>query len=265
MTEALPFSESSSATPCWPWLPIVMLHRVTEVTPQPNPYNLCRSQDELDLIVRTLLHRGRRIVTLGEAVAALDRREEVSHLACLTFDDGYRDFFTHAWPVLKHHGVPATVFLVADRIGGWNTWDANTKGLDQVPLMDLDQIHQLIGDGCEFGSHSATHPHLSSLPPRQRDPEILGARRTLENLIEREVPLFAYPHNDQDEEAQRQLADADFIAAVGGEQANNTRFNLHRVHPSRMDTLSLRFRLGGWHYRAQRSPAMGVVRSLKRA
>jgi peptidoglycan/xylan/chitin deacetylase (PgdA/CDA1 family) len=41
----------------------------------------------------------------------------------LTFDDGYMDFRTDAWPVLRRYGFPAVVFLVTDEVGGTNRWD----------------------------------------------------------------------------------------------------------------------------------------------
>ena len=201
----------------WPWFPIVMLHRVTAETPQPNPYDLCRSQGELAQIVYTLRARGHRIVSLGEAVAAHDAGRDISKLACLTFDDGYRDFLTHAWPVLKRNDVPATVFVVSERIGDYNTWDYGTGGLQPAALLSRDEILQLSHEGCEFGSHSATHPMISELAPGDRGPEIAGSKRTLEALLDKES-LFAYPHIDQDEDAQRQVAAAGYVAAVGGEQ-----------------------------------------------
>ena len=185
--------------------------------------------------------------------------------ACLTFDDGYRDFLTHAWPVLKRNAAPATVFLVADRLGGFNTWDYGVAGLDKAPLLDRDEVLQLAAEGVEFGSHSATHPRISTVPVFARAPEIEGSKKTLEALLGREVALFAYPHIDQDEDAQRQVAAAGYLAAVGGEQQAHAQFVLHRVELSRMDALSMRLRLGGWRYRAQHSPAMKLARLVKGA
>jgi peptidoglycan/xylan/chitin deacetylase (PgdA/CDA1 family) len=262
MSIATPIRDTIDQT-TWPFFPIVMLHRVTSETPQPNPYDLCRSQGELAQIIYTLRARGHRIVSLREAVEAHDAGRDVRKLACLTFDDGYRDFLTHAWPVLKRNDAPATVFLVAERLGDFNTWDYGTVGLEQAPLLDRDEVLQLAREGCEFGSHSSTHPMISELAVADRGPEIAGSKRALEALLEREVSLFAYPHIDQDEDAQRQVAAAGYVAAVGGEQMANSRFVLHRVELSRMDPTSMRLRLGGWRYRAQRLPAMSAARLVK--
>jgi peptidoglycan/xylan/chitin deacetylase (PgdA/CDA1 family) len=78
------------------------------------PVELFRRQVEF-------LHRHFTIVGLDEAVATASPR-----VVALTFDDGYRGVYRHAFPILREHGVPATVFLVTDRIGSglplW--WDA---------------------------------------------------------------------------------------------------------------------------------------------
>jgi peptidoglycan/xylan/chitin deacetylase (PgdA/CDA1 family) len=247
-----------------PWFPIVMLHRIVEQAPPPHPYNLQLSQLDLARTIEILQHDGFRIVRLVDAVRACDRGEDVSKLACLTFDDGYADFYTHAFPVLQKYAAPATVFLISDLIGGDNAWDVDTDGVEHgVPLLTRAQVLELAASGVDFGSHTARHRRLTGLTPAEREIELVQSKRALEALLDREVPLFAYPHLDNDPAVQREVAGAGYLAAVGGEQGSNGRYLLHRVDLLRLDTVSLRLRLHGWRYRLQRLP--GLVRTKKAA
>ncbi len=54
----------------------------------------------------------------------------------LTFDDGFENFATDAWPILRAHRLPATVFVVSDRVGRDNGWDSGDVRIPRLPLMD---------------------------------------------------------------------------------------------------------------------------------
>jgi len=63
------------------------------------------------------LQRHYHILSLGELEAWLHGGAELPrHAALITFDDGYRDNYEHAFPVLKAHGLPAVIFLATDYI-----------------------------------------------------------------------------------------------------------------------------------------------------
>ena len=79
----------------------------------------------------------------------------------LTFDDGYDDFYTGAFPVLERFGLSATVFVVVDRIGKSNSWDEK-PGYRSRLLLTLQEI-RTAPPRCLFGSHPLTHPFLTLL------------------------------------------------------------------------------------------------------
>lgn len=110
----------------------------------------------------------------------------------ITFDDGYRDFKDHAWPLLERYGFSATVFLVADKIGGTNTWDQEEYG-EVLPLLDWREIRELQAAGVKFGSHTATHPWLPDLSWRQVVRELRHSQRVLEQGLGAPVSALAYP------------------------------------------------------------------------
>ena len=101
-----------------------------------------------------------------------------------------------AWPLLYRYGFTATVFLVADRIGGHNAWDDGYG--DRTELMGWDAIHALRGQGVCFGSHTATHPALTALSVPDAAREALRARTVLERELGEPIESFAYPYGDMD-------------------------------------------------------------------
>jgi peptidoglycan/xylan/chitin deacetylase (PgdA/CDA1 family) len=119
----------------------------------------------------------------------------------ITFDDGYQDFKTHAWPLLKRYGFSALVFLVTGDVGGSNRWDA-VYGGEPISLLGWDDVRQLRDEGVEFGSHSVTHPYLTGLPNEDIIREAARSQMALEREIERPVLAFAYPYGDMDEIVQ---------------------------------------------------------------
>ena len=237
-----------------PWFPILMLHRVVERVPRPNPYNLCMSQADLARVIGFLRASGYTMTTVEDAFDAWQRGESVERKACLTFDDGYEDFCTHAMPVLERLQCPASVYLVTRRLGQTNTWDAIE--MPEARLLTEAQVRHLDARGVRFGVHSATHPRLSRLTPGERVGEIAGAKRDLEALIDRDVHAFCYPHWDQDDDVRREVLAAGYKIALGGEQPAHEPSLLHRVDLGRLDGISLRYRLRGWRHRLHRQPVV---------
>src|SRR4051794_14236825 len=96
---------------------LLMYHSVEPYTA--DPYRVTVSPERFDRQLRWLRRNRLRGASMGEVLRA--RRRD--RLVGLTFDDGYRDFLTHALPVLDRYGFTATVFVIAGALGGHNHWD----------------------------------------------------------------------------------------------------------------------------------------------
>lgn len=157
----------------------------------------------------------------------------------LTFDDGYDDFFTEAFPVLQALGFGATVFLVVGHIGGTNMWD-RVHGHPERRLLDTARIRELSQYGIEFGSHSLTHPLLTSLSDSELRSELIDSKARLEDLLGKSVQAFAYPWGDVDARVRASVAQAGYKAAFTIDEGLNfwdDKYLARRVNVTGDDTI----------------------------
>jgi len=104
----------------------------------------------------------------------------------LTFDDGYQDFYTEAFPVLQNYDYTATVFLPTGFID-------NRKNLKGKNHLNWNEILELSDKGITFGSHTVTHPQLKFLKKEDIEFEIRQSKEEIENNLEKPVESFSYP------------------------------------------------------------------------
>lgn len=190
-------------------LPILMYHSISPTgSPALARYRVTPESFEEQL--RYLHDAGFHSIRLEDWQTAMETKTPLSGRAVLiTFDDGYRNFFTHAWPVLKHYGFSATVFIVTDEVGGSNRWD--TMYGEQIPLLGWDEIHLLHAEGIEFGSHSASHSYLTALSAEEIVREGARSRAVLWRKLRVPVEAFAYPHGAEDEVVQHLIGACGYI------------------------------------------------------
>lgn len=160
------------------------------------------------------LRRARiRAMTLGQALERQQRQVTLLKTVALTFDDGYADFASEAWPVLKKAGYGATVFPVTGRLSSDNDWPGQPEWAPRMPMLARGQVRQLAKEGVEFGSHSVSHPHLSRLSPDVLETELVLSRRAIESATEQPCRYFAYPYGDVSPSVRFQVSEQ-FSAAV---------------------------------------------------
>jgi peptidoglycan/xylan/chitin deacetylase (PgdA/CDA1 family) len=151
----------------------------------------------------------------------------------VTFDDGYEDFYEHAWPVLRELAIPTVLFLISDHIGKLNTWDRNSPS--RRPHLQLEQLKELKSEGVVFGSHTRTHRHLPRLHPAELDRELRESKMQLEGLLGTDVRTLAYPGGHASRAARRTTAlyyDLGFTASTTTRGTGYDPYWIERFDPS---------------------------------
>lgn len=175
------------------------------------------------------------IAEAGIAVVSLDALVESRRMGALlpprsiiiTFDDAYQDFADVAWPILKRHGFPATVYLPTDFAGRVEDWD----GCANPPrkIMDWETIRKLAGEGVLFGSHSVTHSDLTMLADDTLSVELNVSKAELEDQLGQPVAHFAPPYGMTNDHVIS-MASEIYRTAVGTHLAQvSASDNLHNL------------------------------------
>lgn len=131
-------------------------------------------------------------------VVALDtlmRMPSDADAVSLTFDDAFVSFGDVAAPLLADHGMPSTLFVVADAVGKTNRWpERPDRGVPELPLLGWDALGRLHAQGVEIGGHSRTHVNLARLTHGRLRDEVVGGAERIKTEIGYTPAAFAYPY-----------------------------------------------------------------------
>jgi peptidoglycan/xylan/chitin deacetylase (PgdA/CDA1 family) len=157
----------------------------------------------------------------------------------LTFDDGYEDFYTTAFPLLDRYGFTATVFLPTAYIGD------TPRQFKGARCLTWSRVRELRKLGISFGSHTETHPHLEKLTVAEIERELCASRTAIEQALGEAVTSFAYPFafpepNRRFVQTMRQaLQRADYhegvTTIIGVADARQDRYFMRRLPMSSQD------------------------------
>jgi peptidoglycan/xylan/chitin deacetylase (PgdA/CDA1 family) len=175
--------------------PLVWMYHSVALYEQ-DPYLVTVRPARFEQQLRWLHRRGLRGTSMRELLAA--RCEGTDRgLVGLTFDDGYADFCEYVLPALARFGFTATVFVIADLLGGANSWD---EAGPRKALMTAEEIHYAAASGMEIGSHGRRHVSLTSTEGRSDalTAEVSGSRAILQEVSGQEVAGFCYPYGQLD-------------------------------------------------------------------
>ncbi len=171
-------------------VPILMYHSISNTSEQGHPYyRTVTTPGIFAQHMKYLKENGYRSVSLSEALQWLDESGPAnSRPVVITFDDGYRDFYTEAFPTLNKYGFSAIVYLPTAYIG---QVPQKFKGIE---CLTWNEVRELQAAGVEFGSHTVTHPKLVSMKAEDIRYEVRASKETIEQELGCALTSFAYPY-----------------------------------------------------------------------
>jgi peptidoglycan/xylan/chitin deacetylase (PgdA/CDA1 family) len=171
-------------------VPILMYHYVSEPPPGSDVYrqDLSVSPERFAAHLQYLAEAGYTAISLDDLLFALTQGSALPERpVLLTFDDGYEDNYTNAFPLLQHYSMAGNFFIITDfasnRRVGYLTWD---------------QIKEMAAAGHHFGSHSRDHPDLRKKSLDYLVWQALGGKEAIEERLGYHPRWIAYPSGGYD-------------------------------------------------------------------
>lgn len=172
--------------------------------------------DNFENQIRYLLSNGYECVPVNEFMRNTNNSKKTFSI---TFDDGYRDNYFYAFPILKKYNLSATIFIISNYIDTTNSlWFGSTRQNYNTKEIDLslskNQIAEMLNHKIEFGSHTLSHPKLTKIDKLVARKEIVESKIKLEDLIGVKINQFCYPYGDCNNEIISEVENANYNYAL---------------------------------------------------
>ncbi len=190
-------------------VPILMYHSITVSEKLMNNVVSPKSFEyQMGFLKRHHYH----VIGLDELVEATETHKSLPHnTAVITFDDGYIDNYTNAFPILKKYNFPATIFVI-------------TEAVDENGYLTWKQIREMEKFKIKFESHTCNHVYLPGTSLKIQQHEIEQSKKTLEEKLGHPIHFLAYPSGGFTDKIVEILKSAGYKAACTTNRGYN-RFN----------------------------------------
>ncbi len=214
-------------------VPVLMYHYI-RVNPDPNDkvgFNLSVTPDNFDSQMQYLLTHGYHTITLDELGAALLSKTPLPDKPIIiTLDDGYRDSYTAAFPILKKYNLKAVNFVITGVVGSprYLTWEEMSEMKDSGIFT--------------FGGHTVNHSALTYLGKDQVKKELTDSKEDLQSHLGYLINWMAYPYGNVNSQVASLARDTGYIGAFGTNygdyQSTDYLFTLPRIRIGGSDSVS---------------------------
>jgi len=228
-------------------VPILVYHHVDGAVATDSPtVSTAGFSKQMELIHQ----RGYNVITLDSLVNAAQNKTRLArNSVVITFDDGDKDNYLNAYPVLKKYNFPATIFIITQKVG-------------QNDYISWEEMSEMMKNNISFGAHSRSHFYLPDLNEEGLQYEILGSKKDMEEKLKTEVKYFCYPIGGFSDRIMRVVQEAGYKGAFttnrGKGRLNENLYALKRVKIGNTDTNPLRMwgKLSGFFnlFRSEKEP-----------
>ncbi|SHI55753.1 polysaccharide deacetylase family protein [Desulfofundulus thermosubterraneus] len=212
-------------------IPILMYHKVNP-DPRAGGLGLRVPPQKFARHMEYLADHGFHTVSLTDVVDHFQKGKPLPiRPVVITFDDGYLDNYTYAFPILKKYGFTATIFVVAHTVGKTNTFDAGRQPVNK--MAGWRELKEMADYGITIGAHTLDHPRLTRIPLEEARRQIKESKALLEAGLGRPVEVFSYPYGRYNRELALAVRESGYRAAVTTEQGlaclGDDPFTLKRI------------------------------------
>lgn len=197
-------------------MPVIMYHRVIKDESEKGVHGTYVTVEQFEEQMKYLKKKGYETVTFKDLLnnRYKQRFDKDKKWIMLTFDDGYKDNYENAFPILKKYQFKGIIYVL-DGIE-YNKWDVDNPGNPEkrFTLMNQEELLEMQNYGIEFGGHTSTHPRLADLSIENVKSEIINSKSNIEKIVGRELLSFAYPYGSLNEEVKRIPQEAGYKFAV---------------------------------------------------
>ncbi|CAH1386239.1 polysaccharide deacetylase family protein [Candidatus Nitrotoga sp. M5] len=211
-------------------IPILMYHRVDDAHNQWER-KYCISPKCFAEHMSALAQSNWQAVSVDDFMAWRQGKKTLPEKAFLiSFDDGFKGVYEHAWPILRQYQWPAVMFLVSNLIGQDDAWSKNENPEGRTyPLLNQNEIAEMEQGGFSFHGHSRNHKDLTALNDIELVNETAGCKAELE-LLGISCRYFAYPYGRFSEREATAVKMAGFEAAFSVQPGfNRSDVDLFRI------------------------------------
>lgn len=205
-------------------VPILMYHHVEEIAEaQPNWI----SPKLFDWHMSYLKEKGYHVISLDKLVDDIKNQRRLKpKTVVITFDDGYENNFTNAYPILKKYQYPATIYVTSANVG-------------QEGFLTVEQMQEMMKNGITIASHTKNHAYLPNLSQEEQQIEITESKRDLEQMLGVSIQHFSYPHGGFREDTKQMVKAAGYLSGAttnrGFDKLDKDVYELNRVRLSDKD------------------------------
>jgi peptidoglycan/xylan/chitin deacetylase (PgdA/CDA1 family) len=204
-------------------IPVIVYHRVGYTEGQ-----LTITPERFAADLKSLAEAGYRTISIKQFYKFIEGNETElpGQPVLITFDDGYRDNYENAFPVLQRYSMAATFFVI-------------TGMVDTAERVTSSQIMEMAHYGMSIGSHTVSHRSLAELSTEEALRELTMSRDQLADILGKKVEFFAYPRGAYTSETISCVKEAGYVGAFTVRQGRclkqSPHYTLRRIPVFRSD------------------------------
>ncbi len=186
------------------------------------------SPANFDRQMKFLKTRGYNILTLSQLVQGIKAGKKFKHnCVVVTFDDGMKNNFTTAFPILQKYNIPANFFISPGTVG-------------QADSLSWENVLAMRQGGMYFGSHGMVQEYLPAVSLQTQIYEIQESKKILEAKLKEKIYFYAYPIGGFTQEVKELLKnsgyEAGFTTNRGTDRLDKDLYEINRIRFGDRDT-----------------------------